>query len=497
MVGARFDVFARLAEGAPSVEHAETYVRAAQLRGYQQPDLTGTQVRALYSTEDGLDLLVLDSDCAALRAVAATAAAAGSVVRAQLGALAGAWAGDGGSAAADFVQRHCDSVEAVLGAVNAAAQACAELRDDLWQSVDHKVEVSMGIDDRSQAQRPAWLSAAQSVSTGTGDVETAGGIVDTQVKPFVDNDIRLDWVSGMRSATDAVSAAYSTAIDALGARQDAHFALPGDLGPADVPPTRPAAGVQPVGSPPAPWAPPPGFLDAAPGDSWSTPASLTGLSAPPFTSPPAPPAPPVPPEALPTMPAATPGLGTPPGSGAGLPELAGGVGGLPGRITDALGGLLTGSGGGPAESPGLADPQFGALGAPDDGIVDEPAGPDDADEGGLQDCLDSDPDAEVDDGSDSEQESQDPESEDPDPDAAGDVEETAGEHCAQQDGAPVLPDPAAAQDPAAPAGPISADVQPPVPKPVADPANPAPMSEPTAESTPCEIAADALPQVGR
>ena len=66
----RLDVAGRLAEGQPAVEHTQTYVRACQVLGYHDPELTSrpSQIRDQFGSEDGLDLRVLDRDCAALRA---------------------------------------------------------------------------------------------------------------------------------------------------------------------------------------------------------------------------------------------------------------------------------------------------------------------------------------------------------------------------------------------------------------------------------------------
>ena len=66
------DVSARLAEGRPAVDNIGDYVWACHLLGYQNADLTlhPAQVRDWYSSEDGLDLRALESDRAALSAVA-------------------------------------------------------------------------------------------------------------------------------------------------------------------------------------------------------------------------------------------------------------------------------------------------------------------------------------------------------------------------------------------------------------------------------------------
>ncbi len=59
---------------------------------------------------------------------------------------------------------------------------------------------SLDIDDRRLAQRAEWLAAAQTVTTGAGDRAAASELVDQQIKPFVDNDIRSDWLAAMHRA---------------------------------------------------------------------------------------------------------------------------------------------------------------------------------------------------------------------------------------------------------------------------------------------------------
>ena len=52
--------------------------------------------------------------------------------------------------------------------MRAAAQRCESLRDNLWYLLDSKVATAIAIDDRTQAQRPAWLAAAAAVTSGCG-----------------------------------------------------------------------------------------------------------------------------------------------------------------------------------------------------------------------------------------------------------------------------------------------------------------------------------------
>ena len=49
------------------------------------------------------------------------------------------------------------------------------------------------------------------MTTGAGDRAAASELIDQQVKPFVDNDIRADWLTAMRSAMAAVAAPYDAA----------------------------------------------------------------------------------------------------------------------------------------------------------------------------------------------------------------------------------------------------------------------------------------------
>ena len=88
--------------------------------------------------------------------------------RAQVAELAAAWTGPGADAAVAFLQRHCDTANAVATEVRAAAQRCESLRDNLWYLVDSKVATAIAIDDRTLAQRPAWLAAAAAVRPGRG-----------------------------------------------------------------------------------------------------------------------------------------------------------------------------------------------------------------------------------------------------------------------------------------------------------------------------------------
>jgi len=330
----RYDVSARLAEGREAVAHTQAYVSACQRRGYRHPELTGYdgQLADRYDSEAGLDLRSLDTDCAALNALADAADDALRTQRQQLVELDNAWCGPGADAAAEFLRQHCDVAAQLAARLRAAAAGCGVLRDELWRLVDAKVAAMVAVDERVGAHRPSWLAAAHAVNSGSDD-EGAAEVVETQVIPYVDNDVRSAWVTAIRTAQDGIAAAYGAAIAAAEPGLGMVFAIPGDLGPvvqpeaagpavpfpvavmtgpADVPLLQPAA-VAP--DPPAPavsTSEPAKPLDDQPGDL-GLPGAL-GL-----------------PGDL-----GLPSTGLPGGAGGGLGGLAG-LGGLIPRLVDALG----------------------------------------------------------------------------------------------------------------------------------------------------------------
>jgi len=426
-VADRLDVAERLAEGRPAVEHTQSYVRACHALGYQHPDLTShpTQLRDWYDSEEGLDLHALDRDCAELRAAGGAVMEALRVQRAQVAELAAAWTGPGGDSAVGFLQRHCDAGYTVAAEVRAAAQRCESLRDNLWYLVDSKVATAIAIDDRTLAQRPAWLAAAAAVTTGAGDRTTAEEVVRQQINPYVDNEIRDDWLTTMRSTAAGVATSYDMVTDRMAAAPAARFEFPGDLGP----------GYQPF--PPAPP---------------SAPTSAAAVTPATFPSLPADPAPP-PAQVLPD-------LGTALGDASAMPagDLGGGLsglGGLASRIVDAMSSLL----GSAADSLGDRSAMDGIDGEDPfhaDDVEDKPDKPDD-------------------------------------PKAAKEVEKTPDTGVAKPaEGArPVdAPPPVDGPPTETPPAPVNA------PAPVAAPPNGGPVPPVDRASTPCEIAADQLPQAG-
>lgn len=459
-----FDVAARMADGAAAVEHAGAYVRACHELGYQHPDLTAhaAQMRDWYAQEDGLDLRALNADCAAL--AAATTAADDALGRQAtlMVELAGAWSGRGADAAREFLWRHGQAAATVRDSLRHGADAIIALRDELWRAVDVKVRAVQDIDDRRLAQRGEWLAAAQTVTTGTGDRATASEIVDQQIKPFVDNDIRSDWMAAMHTATASVTAAYDAAIARLGAEPVATFGVPGELGPSVEMPeeARPAVATMPAAAsiaPPAAASIPPAMADPAP------PSAAAPPTAPP-TAPPAA-APPAAMEAAPVPP--SPPMSSPGGLGGGMPSLGTGTPGFGQQLADLVGGLLGSSEGALAGADEIDPPDPMDEAAQDDPTVDEEA----ADE-------ENDDEEDADEENDDENEDDDPDpGEEPDPDAVEEPAETATE----PEGEP-LPEPAQTLAPPAP------EPVPPIPA--------TGLEAQPAERTPCEIAADELPQVG-
>jgi hypothetical protein len=438
----RLDVAERLAEGRGAVENTQTYVSACHALGYSHPDLTSypSRVRDWYDTEDGLDLRALDRDCAELRAAGEAVADALRLQRTQIAELAAAWTGPSGDAAVRFLEAHCDAANTLATEVRAAAQRCESLRDNLWYLVDSKVATAVAIDERTWAQRPAWLAAAAAVTAGVGDRAGAEEVVRRQIGPYVDHEIREDWLTTMRSTVEGVDTSYDMVIDRMAAAPAPRFEIPGDLGP-DQPPLPPSVPVPPAPVTPAPVTP--AAASGPPVDPAPAPA-LTTAPPPPAAAPPA---------------APLPDLGTALGDGAAMPsgDVGGGLGGLGGlaaRIVDAMGSLL-----GPADGFGDEGDAF------DDG---DPFHPDDAEDTPDEPKRDKEVDNAPNDQA---------------PDKA-----TEPTDVTQPVEAPTPVD----APPAAPSAEVS-----PAPAPAATAPPPGPAALPPQGSTPCEIAAEQLPQAGQ
>jgi hypothetical protein len=435
----RLDVAARLAEGQPAVEHTQAYLRACQVLGYHDPELTSrpNQIRDWYDSEEGLDLHALDGDCAQLRAAAGAVLEVLRMQRAQVDELAAAWTGPGAESAVAFLQRHCDAANAVATEIRAAAQRCESLRDNLWHLVDVKVATAVAIDDRTLANRPAWMAAAAAVTSGAGDRQTADEVVQQQIKPYVDNDIRTEWLTAMRSAGTGVATSYDMVIDKFAAATPVYFEVPEELRPGRAP-FQPAPATAPVVT--ATLAPAAAVPTLAPNPG---PAGITGVPA-------------TPPPLTPPAPDLGPGLGDAAalpagvGRGAGLDGLGGlgGLGALANRIVDEMSGLL------------------GSAGEE----LNDPLGPDDA--------LDTDDhDDKADDKAD------DDDQPDAEPEKPEEIQTVEAEEAKPADAPPPAGGPPPIDTPPAAA----------VPPAAAQPV----VAPPSSGKTPCEIAADELPKAGQ
>ncbi|WP_240430970.1 hypothetical protein [Mycobacterium kyogaense] len=429
-----YDVSGRLGQGRPPVETMAAYVWAAHQVGFADPDLTlhPGQMRDWYGTEDGMDLVVLQRDCAAVDAAVRATREALTGHEDQAGMLSEAWQGSGAQAARQFLHRHGVAAAAVADALTAAAAALQRALEQLWRAVDSKVETTVAIEAEAGAAREQWLAAATTVTSGVGDRAAAAEMVDGAVKPFVQNRIGAEWLTAMQAAGATVAETYRTATAEIMGRPPAVFEIPGALGPSA--PSAPVASSVPAApSPVAVSAPAPApALAPAP----TAPAAWTAPP-PPAAAPPAP------------LPEAPPAPLSDLGGGGAFPQVGQ-------RFADALGGLL---GGGTGD--GIAGDAF-------DPPADlEPPEPDE------------------------------PEDDEPDDEEPEDGEESEDEESEEQSEEPITDEPAT-EEPFAES--VSAEpepeaVVPPEPTPLPPPAEPLPPP-PTEERTPCEIAADEVPQVG-
>lgn len=441
-----------LAAGAPAAEVMTEYARACRRLGHSVPE--PAHLHAAYTAEEGLDLQALDDDHRTLSEALAAVEEALVLQEQARRALVAAWRGAGAVAAADHLVRHTETAATVVDGLHGSVTALGELRNRLWQLIDAKVDSTQGIEARGT--RAEWLSAARTVTTGAGDRAGASEMVDMQVAPFVANDIALDWVSAMRDTESAIRQAYRDAAAAIASQASAVFERPGLSGAIPV-----AAETVSVASVPATVVP--ASIVAGPAGAGTVPAqSAVGMeAAPPSTAVPPPVAPTTPVGADPLAAAAAPipAAAAPLGSG------MSGLSGLGQSFADMLGGLL-GSGGGLGESLGAADDLNPAL-------------DDDPGDAKRDELTDPEPD----------EDEEDPDGEEPDEDEPLEGETPAEESEGSTE----------AEAPAESVAPVAVPPEPvvptPVPEPVADPAVATP-AEPVPADTPCEIAADELPQAG-
>ena len=474
------DVAARLAQGQATVDAIGEYLWACHLLGWHHPDLTRYRHQAhdWYAAEDGLNLHVLDAECTAMAAAADAVQHEYRLQDSHFRRMAWAWQGAGARASTDLLARHATASDRVANGMHSAATILVRLRDALWQAVNARVLATQRVETGDAAQRGVWLAAARTVSGGVGDRSTASELVDQQVTPFVAGEIAGEWLAAMRRATDAVAAAYAEAIAALRALPPPVFGTPGPLGSVCAP-SQVGGRAEPSASG---WA-------AGPAAGWSAPqASSPGVPAPAAVPAPAPDGPPPPAPGLAPPPPPAPAAEVGPGFGEGL---GGGLSGLGGGGLPSLGGIgsaLTGTGqsladllGGLIDSAAadLGDPLFdGASAGHDEGFDAVEVG--DGDDRAADDITDP-------------EDPEDPDGTDEDEDPEG-LEDAAEGEAAE----PVVEPDVVDAEPFAPEGDSPAPVPVVPPAPVAAPVT-APVAEPldaSAGETPCEIAAEELPQAG-
>jgi len=426
------------------VNPVETFERyAAACRAVGHSGISAERIRDLASRDDGLGLAALQADIAALSSAAAEAEVALSTQRTAIGMLAASWRGRSAATATDLLDRHCATAAGTVAALSESADVLERLRGRLTRLLEERDEAGLRVAGRRSAEHPRWLACADAVLAGVAD-DAAVAEVRTRIAPFLDADVAGDWAASVTAVTESVAAAYREATVILAARPTAGFEVPSGVLPTT--PPAPARGATSLAASMTP------VPDPAP----------TGVGvSPPSLSPAAPGVPAWGPEA-------------PVSSAPGLP--AGDARPVWDRIPERVGGKDAEIGEG-AEVDRAADTAEDDEGRDDDGPDDD--GPDDdgTDDDGRDDTAAGNAETPTEDETET------------GPSAETGIDAT---------GAPPQPD-AVAHPPAEFAAP---------PEPVAIGEPPTPPSGPLAaeagsaaadsdERSPCEIAADALPQIGQ
>lgn len=232
----------QLASGAAAAANTETYVAACRTLGVAAAGLSADTVRQMWAAEDGLSLAALDADSAALHRAADAAEEGLRAQREALALLSEAWRGSAGGAAVERLAQHCAATDAAVAGLRDAGAVLGALRDRLGHLLAAKADAAVRIDCRVDGGS-GLLADAAAVIGGTAD-GSAADAVRRHVAPYVDADVRAEWVSAMRTATESVAAAYEQSAARLAGHEPARAAAP----VADAPPAAQA--------PPAPPAPP-------------------------------------------------------------------------------------------------------------------------------------------------------------------------------------------------------------------------------------------------
>lgn len=228
-----------LASGAAAAANTETYVAACRTLGVGAAELSADTVRQMWAAEDGLSLSALDADSAALQRAADAAEEGLRAQREALALLSEAWQGSAGGAAVERLARHCAATDAAVAGLRDAGAVLGALRDRLGHLLAAKADAAVRIDCRVDAGS-GLLADAAAVIGGTAD-GSAADAVRQHVAPYVDADVRAEWVSAMRTATESVAAAYEQSAARLAEHEPARAAPPVAAPPAaQAPPAPPA-----------------------------------------------------------------------------------------------------------------------------------------------------------------------------------------------------------------------------------------------------------------
>jgi hypothetical protein len=460
-----------LAPGREILDIFDEYVMACRVLGYVHHDLI--RLHEWYDTEDGLDLGAIDTDQRALTA-AARAAEQPLLMQDKQFRLAGdGWLGGAALAAREHMARHQTAAEQAVTALHTAAATLNRLREALCEALTRKVAATVQIEGRRVAQRAEWLAAARTVTAGVaGDRSAASELIDQEVRPFVADDIAGDWVAAMRSSTDAVADAYADAMGALRAAPMPMFGPTLRLDAARIgstPAVEPRPSFErtvPAGHSAAEisWPTPPPAVPVAPAAFAAPPVAVPTIAA----DPPIAEAAPLPaagqsagPPGMGSM--ADPGLGT--GLNSGLsPGVGSGLAGAGQQLADLFSGLIGSAAEGLPEVDGLDAEPDDELDVPDD--LDEPE-----EEEAPEDEV---PEEEEEEDEEDEELSDEEAIDKTDPEA---VDEEPVEE--EPDGAPEVVEPQEESFEPVASPPVAAES----------------LAQPDGQ-TPCEIAADELPQVG-
>lgn len=207
----QYDVDGRLNEGLPNVNHSQSLTSTAHKHGFNNPDLTANESQLLdwYKLDEGMDLGKLTSDAQLFGSAVTKMSDAAETQHTQTNKLKGLWEGDGAEAANTFIKTHNTTADSVVKEFGLVQTGLGSLRDALWRIVDGKVQTAISVDGEAPA----------------------GEASDEDIKKYVETKIQGEWLPAMQKAWGAEGSAYDTFTSALGQDVPADFQTPGQLGP--------------------------------------------------------------------------------------------------------------------------------------------------------------------------------------------------------------------------------------------------------------------------